>query len=78
MTTPDKLLVTLLDAPRSASSLGAALHIPELVAKANCERHRANGLIDIAGIADDGSTFYQLTPAGRQSAEALKGSQLAL
>lgn len=76
MTTPDKILVTLIEFPGTAEALAILVRVPELVVKANLDQHRRANLVDSETIHD--VAFWSLTDSGRSKAETLKTTQLAL
>jgi hypothetical protein len=74
MTTPNKILVELLDVPSTADAAASHVGVPMLVAKAMLQRMETDGLTTAVPAGE--LTLWKLTPAGWETATALK-NQLA-
>ena len=73
MTTPDKILIDLLASQSTSDALAERMRIPMLAARAMCERHERDGLLEQSKIGDL-LTVWRLTYDGRVAAETLKAT----
>jgi predicted ArsR family transcriptional regulator len=69
MTTPNKILVELLDCTATADAIAERVRIPMLVVKSMLERHAKDGLV---ASRETALITWSITPDGRTLAESLQ------
>ena len=69
MTTPNKILVELLDCTATADAIAERVRIPMLVVKSMLERHEKDGLV---ASRETELLTWSLTPSGKALAQSLQ------
>lgn len=71
MTSPNQILVKLLDASQSTNALAETMRLPSLVIAAMAKRHAKDGLVTVSSPVP-GVDIWSLTDTGRETAINLK------